>query len=216
MHNLANSSEFSDVLERMRKSHEEWVVETGDLGLIPEAEIDSRRKRAGSAWNILQADGSAELMGKVRDTASLSLQGIEALPQLKEAVGNEDSVVRYWAAIGIGNLGRAAVSAMPLMEGLLADQSEDVRIAAARALCHMGKPKRALTVLVAILDEGSQWARVHASNVLDEINDQAGPVIADMKRHLKPRANLVQGGKYTVRVLNRTLNEQLGTTYEVP
>ncbi len=216
MNNLANDSEFSEVLGRMRQAHDQWVVETRDLGLIPEAEINARQEKAGSAWGILQTEGSADLMGQIRDTASLSLQGIEMLTQLEEAVSNEDSAVRYWAAIGIGNLGEAGASAAALMESLLADPSENVRIAAARALCRMDRPKRALPVLVAILDEGSQWARVQASNVLDEMDDQALPVVDDMKRNLEPRDDLVQRGKYTVRALNRALNELEGTATQVP
>jgi hypothetical protein len=80
----------------------------------------------------------------------------------------------------------------------------------------MGRPKKALTTLVAILDEGSQWARVQASNVLDEMDDLALPVVDDMKRNLEPREDLVQGGKYTVRALNRALNELQGTANQVP
>ncbi len=216
MNNLANDPEFSEVLERMRQAHNQWVVETGDLGLIPEAEINARQEKAGSAWGILRAEFSADLIGQIRDTASLSLQGSEMLPQLREAVSHEDSAVRYWAAIGVGNLGEAGASEAVLMESLLTDQAENVRIAAARALCRMGKPKRALAVLVAILDEGSQWARVQASNVLDEIDQQAVPVVEDMKRNLEPREDLVQRGKYTVRVLNRALNELEGTANQVP
>jgi uncharacterized sulfatase len=216
MNNLANDSEFSEVLERMRQAHDQWVVETGDLGLIPEAEINARQEEAGSAWGILQTAGSVELMGQIRDTASLSLQGIEMLPQLQEAVAHEDSVVRYWAAIGIGNLGEAGTFAASQMEDLLTDQAENVRIAAARALCRMGEPQKALPVLVAILDDGSQWARVQASNVLDEMDEQALPVVDDMKRNLEPREDLVQRGKYTVRTLNRAVNELQGTANQVP
>jgi len=216
MNNLVSDPEFSEVLERMRQAHDRWVVETGDLGLIPEAEINARQETAGSAWGILQTEGSAELMGQIRDTASLSLQGSEMLLQLKDAVSHEDSAVRYWAAIGVGNLGEEGESAASLMEGLLTDQAENVRIAAARALCRMGKPGKALPVLVAILDEGSQWARVQASNVLDEMDDQALPVLDDMKRNLEPREDLVQRGKYTVRALNQAVNQLQGTANQVP
>jgi uncharacterized sulfatase len=216
MNNLASNSEFREVLERMRGAHNQWVVETGDLGLIPEAEINARQKKVGGPWGILQAEESAELMGQIRDTASQSLEGSEILPQLREAVSHEDSVVRYWAAIGVGNLGEEGAEAAPLMENLLTDQAENVRIAAARALCRMGRPKQALPILVAVLDQGSQWARVQASNVLDEMDDQALPVVDAMKRHLEPREDLLQRGKYTVRVLNRALNELQGTANQVP
>jgi uncharacterized sulfatase len=79
----------------------------------------------------------------------------------------------------------------------------------------MDKPAEALPVLVKILDDGSQWARVHAANVLDEIDQQAVPVIDAMKRNLSYRPKLVSEGKYTVRVLNRALNELEGTENRV-
>jgi uncharacterized sulfatase len=216
MNNLVGDSDFTEVLERMRQVHSQWVVETADLGLIPEAEINARQEKVGNAWGILRFEGAAGLMQQIRDTASLSLQGREMLEQLEKAVSHEDSVVRYWAATGIGNLGEAGSSAAPLMERLLSDQAENVRIASARALCRMGRSEKALPVLVAILDEGSQWARLQAANVLDEMDSQALPVLDDMKRHLEAREDLLQRGKYTVRVLNRALNELLGTTNEVP
>jgi uncharacterized sulfatase len=215
VNNLAGLPEFRGALERLRQAHEEWVVETGDLGLIPEAEINFRQERIGSAWGILQVEGSPQLMRQIRDGASLSLQAGQALSQLERAAGHQDAAVRYWAATGIGNLGREAPSSTSLMEELLNDESESVRIAAARALCHMDRSEDALPTLVEILDNGSQWARLHAAIVLDEIENQALPAVEEMKRHLTPRQHLVQRGKYTVRALNRALNELLGTNNQV-
>jgi arylsulfatase A-like enzyme len=40
--NLVGSPQHRDVLERMRAAHERWVVETGDLGAIPEDELAER------------------------------------------------------------------------------------------------------------------------------------------------------------------------------
>ena len=80
----------------------------------------------------------------------------------------------------------------------------------------MNEPEQALPVLVAVLDDGSQWARVHAANVLDEIDEQARPALDGMKRNNAYRKGFVADGKYTVRVLNRALNELLGTNNSVP
>lgn len=52
--------------------------------------------------------------------------------------------------------------------------------------------------------------------MLDEIDDQARPVLAAMKRNKAYRKGLVANGKYTVRVLNRALNELEGTANTVP
>jgi len=49
IHNLASDPEYRDVLERFRRVLRDWMRETGDLGLIPEAEFDAI-KRPGGKW----------------------------------------------------------------------------------------------------------------------------------------------------------------------
>ena len=75
----------------------------------------------------------------------------------------------------------------------------------------MGRPEAALAALVDVLAHGAQWERLHAIIVLDEIDEMARPVIPHIKDALRYRSDLVQRGKYTVRVANRALNELLGT-----
>ena len=47
--NLAGDPKYKNVLERMRKVHQEWVKKTSDVGLIPEPEFDEM-KRPGGKW----------------------------------------------------------------------------------------------------------------------------------------------------------------------
>ena len=220
MRNLADDPKFAAELKRMRQAHLDWVLETRDLGLVPEAEINARQAKLGSAWAILSNPDAGDLVSKLRDAASLSLEGPEAAAKMIEILTDDDATVRYWACVGLGNNAKeipasqkekAAVGLRACLKG----ESENVRVAAARALCHMDLAKEALPVLVEVLDNGSQWARVHAANVLDEINAQARPVIAAMKRNKAYRKGLVAEGKYTVRVLNRALNELEGTNNTV-
>ena len=211
INNLAEHPDYEGHLKRLRQAHLDWVLETRDLGLMPEAEINARQAKAGSAYAILRGEGTDELMANIREAASISLRGEGWLPEMDSLLSDKEPVVRYWAAIGVGNLGRKAVATEPALKRILSDSSENVRVAAARALCHMGKPEAALPVLVDVLDNGSQWARVHAANVRDEIDEQARPIVEAMKRNKAYRKGLVADGKYTVRVLNRALNELLGT-----
>ncbi len=212
LNNLADSAEHRDVLERMRQAHLDWVLETRDVGMIPEPEIIRRERRLGSRYAILRQPGAEGLVRRIRDTASLTLEGPEVLPKLVAALTDKDAAVRYWAVIGIGNLAPKDAGIAARMTAMLKDDSPSVRIAAARALARMGKPDPALPVLVAALREGSQWVRVNAAIVLDEMDEQARPVLGAMKDALVPRKELFANGKYTVRVINRALNELLGTT----
>jgi uncharacterized sulfatase len=217
MNNLANDPAYEDVLTRLRNEHLKWVLETRDLGLVPEAEIRTLAADAGSEWALLNgSDDATQFMEQLRLTSSVSLAGSDGLEVMRISLGNHIAAIRYWCAIGIGNLGKEAVSAESDLKAVLDDESENVRVAAARALCRMGKPEDALPVLVEVLDNGSQWARVHAANVLDEIDEQARPVIDAMERNKAYRKGFVADGKYTVRVLNRALNELQGTNKQVP
>jgi uncharacterized sulfatase len=213
--NLANSPAHQDVLERMRQAHLDWVLRTRDLGLIPEPEIVRREKALGSRYAILRRPGADALVRRVRDTASLTLEGPKALAQLIEALADEDAAVRYWGAIGIGNIAPKDASAADRMVEALKDKSASVRIAAARALARMGQPQRALPVLSRELREGPQWVRLNAAVVLDEMDEQARPALDAMKQALKPKKEFFANGKYTVRVINRALNELLGTNRTV-
>lgn len=209
--NLADSLEHRDVLKRMRQAHLDWVMETRDVGLIPEPEIIRREKRFGNRYAILRQPGAEDLVRRIRDTASLTLEGPGALPKLIEALDDKDAAVRYWATIGIGNIAPKDAGVAERMTAKLKDDSPSVRIAAARALARMGKPAQALPVLVSELRTGGQWVRLNAAIVLDEMDDQARPVLDAMKEALVPRKQLFSGGKYTVRVINRAINELLGT-----
>jgi len=96
------------------------------------------------------------------------------------------------------------------------DPASVCRTAAARALCRLGRPRVALPILAKELKQGSQWERLHAAIVLDEIDEQARPVVPEMRAALTPRTDLYANGKYVIRVLNRALNQLEGTQRLVP
>jgi len=216
VNNLALDPTQEEVLIRMRRAHMDWVLNTKDLGLIPEPEIAAREAKLGDRYSILRQPGTESLMSRVRDAADASLAGIAAVPELVRAIRDEDAAVRYWGAIGIGNLaGEARVRAEDV-KGLLTDNSAVVRVAAARALCRIGQSEEAIPVLVEILKNGAQWECLQAVIALDEVDEQARPALAAMKDALEYRDEFEQRGKYTVRVANHALNELLGTNNVVP
>ena len=214
--NLANEAQFAGVLKRMRKTHMQWVQDTKDLGLIPEPIIAERRQNVGSEYAILRQEDGDAYNAKLVTIAAAAAAGSETLPQLVGALSDRDSAVRYWGATGLGNIGKPArEKGETAVTTLLQDKSSAVRTAAARALCRMGLPDEALPVLITELREGAQWERLYAANVLDEIDEQARPVIAEMKIGLQLQQGFNSNGKYRVRVINRALNEMQGTSNKV-
>ena len=215
--NLAADPACADVLARMRKAHLQWVQETKDVGLIPEPIISEREKRLGTPYAILrQADGDA-YNARLGEIAAAASEGIDALPKLLRALDDRDDAIRYWGTTGIGNIGLPAKeTALETVRERLDDESSAVRTAAARALCRLGKPADALPVLIREFTEGTQWERLHAANALDEIDEQARPVIEQMAEGLEYQKGFNSDGKYRVRVTNRALNELNGTDNQVP
>lgn len=216
LHNLAGDPKFQDILKDMRAAHLKWVKDTRDLGLIPEPILIEKQAKLGNQYQILRRPGAEAAADRIADIANLASQGDADVKTLGKGLKDDEASVRYWAAIGLGN---RAPDSRPLIKELrkmLKDSSSVNRTAAARALCRLGAPEKALPVLVNEIEKGAQWERLQASIVLDEIEDQARPVIADMKRFLAPRKDLYANGKYVIRVLNRALNQLEGTTNKVP
>jgi uncharacterized sulfatase len=210
--NLAADSAYADVLKRMRDAQSAWIRETGDLGLIPEAIIAERAKTLGSEYAILRQADAEQYNAQLGDIAVAASSGLSALDQLIHAAGDQDSAIRYWAATGIGNIGGPAKElGAAAMNKLLSDPSSAVRTAAARALCRMGMPEKALPVLIHEMSTGAQWERLQSAIVLDEIDDQARPVIEQMQQGLQYQDGFNSNGKYRVRVMNRALNELNGS-----
>ena len=208
IHNLVGKRNHINKLNELRAAHSDWVKRTGDLGLLPEAEIEIREKAAGARYNILK--GKNKLNAQLGNAAAMASSGVYALPSMLQAMQHPDAAVRYWGATGVGNLGPQAANAKLPMVAALKDKSPSVRIAAARALAKLGESKLALAVLEAELQSEHQWGRLAAAIVLDEMDDQARPSIPALKKALVNQPN-----KYIVRVANRALNELLGTNHVV-
>ena len=208
VNNLAETPEHGARLARMRRALADWQREIGDIGLIPEAEIEIREKAAGSRYEILNAGGSRESLASLVGIASKASEGIASLPDLITALKHDDAAVRYWGATGLGNIGAGARDkAMAQVTAAMADSSPNVRIAAARGVATMGDPPLALPILVKELKSAHPWGRLAAAIVLDEMDEAARPALDA----LQAAANEPQLNKYIVRVANRAVNDLLGT-----
>ncbi len=216
LHNLAADPAHAQVLARLRTAHLQWVQDTKDVGLIPEPIITQREKQLGSAYAILRQEGGDAYNRQLAAIATAASAGPTALPQLLTATSDPDDAIRYWAATGVGNIGPEARerAEQPMLDAL-EDASSAVRTAAARALCRLGRPEKALPVLIRELTKGTQWERLQAANALDEIDLQARPVAGQMTAGLEYQQGFNSNGKYRVRVINRALNELNGTNNEV-
>lgn len=190
--NLAGSVEHRSVLERLRKVHLTWMEESRDLALVPEPELEKAGRELGSRYAILRKPENKNLPRRLRRMVELGEQGKPALARMAAALGDAEPGVRYWAATGIGNLGKGAAAAEEALWKALQDSSSMVRVAAARALWKAGKAEAALPVLTAELKSGEQWVRLHAAIVLDEMGSVARSAIGPLQDALKDENDYVR------------------------
>ena len=216
INNLASNSQHVSTIKKLREVMFNWQSSIGDVGLIPEAEIEIQEKKSGSRFEIMNgSESDTDQIEKLVSVATKASEGLSALPDLMNASNSKDPVIRYWAMTGIGNIGEKAGSkAEKIAIEAMKDNSPSVRIAAARAVAKFGQLnlKSALEVLKDELKSDHQWGRLATTIVIDEMDEDARPLINDLKKVLKTR----QPNKYIIRVANRALNDLLGTNNQVP
>jgi len=199
LHNLADSAEHRDVLERMRSAHLAWAEQTIDTGLLPEPILIERAADVG-IYAAVRDSNQQMPFDEYRQAASLSSQGASSVGELAEALQHSDPVVRYWGAVGLGALGEDGVGTLPSLITMLDDASPSVRIAAAAAACALGETTNALRTLGDALQHEDESVRVLAANLIDTLDENARPLLPQC------RAALDDPNKYVVRVLEHTVD----------
>ncbi|MBN1507645.1 MAG: sulfatase-like hydrolase/transferase, partial [Sedimentisphaerales bacterium] len=192
VHNLAGLPEHRQTLEGMRRQLRDWMIQTRDTGLLPEAEMHIRA--AGSTPYDVVQDAARFPVSRILAAAELVGAGPTALPALMEHLQDADSAVRYWAAEGLLALGPQAVQAKGALTAALEDSCPDVRFAAAGALCQLGSCDEALLVLARGLQDSREPVALHAARVLQSLGNRAVPVRNQMESARERCKNA--GGNY--------------------
>ena len=202
LHNLAESSQHQRTLKKLRKVLVDWIVQTRDLGQIPEPILAEYLEEYDSMWAILNSEANQLLAQRISSTWTLGERGVESVPQLIKTLNDKDSPVRYVAAMGLGNLGEQARPATEALVAALNDEAGYVRVEAARALCLMD---RSTDKAVAILERelannDNEVVRHYAALALEDIGEKARPAIETLEKARR------ENYEYVKRVSSRILN----------
>lgn len=205
LHNLAADAKHRAQLNRMRKLHRDWLLETRDLGFLTEVE-QSRRSRGRTPHDLAQ-DRQAYPLDHILAAAEL-VGDPRALERQIKLLSDEDSAVRYWAAVGLRAQGQAARPAVDALRGALKDASPSVRIEAAGALVALADEPAALEALVSELNSRDWNASVHAARTLQLLGAKARLAGRRMERRLeevKPLAARNDGALFVQFALDAAL-----------
>ena len=180
--NLAESSEHRPILEKMRKLHRQWVFETRDLGFLPETDRWQRSK--GTTPYQMAKESKKYPLERVLEAAEL-VGRRDALEKQIRLLGDRDSAVRYWAAVGLRASGKEAASAREALVKALSDSAAAVRIEAAAGLVLLDESKEALAALTESLRSEQLDEAVHAARTLQMLGEKARPAFPAMKAALE-------------------------------
>jgi len=183
VNNLANNPEYKDVLVRMRQANKDWMMRIYDTGFVPEAD---RIDRAGDTpFYDYMRSGKIELKPIIDAAETATLGNPENMDQMKSYLQNDESAIRYWGATGLLILGDKAAPAKDALKASLNDKSANVVVVAAEALYNLGDKEAAKKALLGVLQNPNSFARCHALNAIDCIEEKSPEIVTGVVDMIK-------------------------------
>lgn len=182
--NLAGSPAHRTILDRMRDRLRKWILETRDLGFLPEPEM--RRRFGGDPPEEAARRPGVYPLERILETAERAGRPGEE-EELAGRLRDPDPAVRYWAAVGLHAAGPAAVRARgEELRAALGDGSACVRIEAAWILAEHLEADRpaAIEVLVRELRAPDEDVALRAARALQLLGEKARPARPAMEEVL--------------------------------
>ncbi|XOV91074.1 MAG: sulfatase-like hydrolase/transferase [Bacteroidota bacterium] len=168
VNNLADDPAYAEVLEKMRRANQDWVLKIEDTGFIPEPSWAARRGDQ-PFYDLMRQDGKFDLNRLVEVAETATRRDLEDVNILIDYLKSDDPAVRYWGATGLLIQGDKAATAKDALTEALNDDSNPVAIVAAETLYRMGEKELAENTLAEKV-AGSEFVSTFAMNAID-IND---------------------------------------------
>lgn len=204
--NLAGQPEHIERVKTMRDAVQQWMIDTLDLGLLPEAEMHRLAGRIPPRQYALEHQ---QLFGQLATLAFDALDPRSAVTQaeLAELATDPQSGIRFWAVRGLATRPFNA-TAEKALQAARTDASPSVAIAACDGLLRSTNPSvrqsavERLTELANVENAG-HFAAIAAMNVLDMTADLDSTQLSRLKklpRQLKQPPPRV--GKYVGKLID--------------
>lgn len=154
-----------DRIAEMRSKLRAEMVAVRDTGFIPEG-MFVKLASDQTIYDYVQSD--AYPIERIIDLADRATsRDAAALPELMKALSDPHPVIRFWATQGCLILQEKAAPAKVLLQGLLKDEWNDVRVSAAEALGFLGEQEAAVEVVAEVIKNGEFYESLAAQNTLD-------------------------------------------------
>jgi len=198
--NLADDPQYAETARRLRSALYDWMIDSRDVGLIPEPILEQLGRRYDNKYAVLQQPENRDLAGKLIEVIEAGESGRSET--LYRALESPRASIRYWAATWLGNHGdKAAVSKL---REAAKDDSAAVRIAAALALAKLGHAEKYAPVLADHLDEENLISGMYAARALEALGSEASRVLPAIE---KARKNQYEFTRRLARRLSAKLSD---------
>lgn len=196
--NLAVESVHHETLLHLRNKLKSWMVETGDMGLIPEPVLEDLGKKYGSKYAILQAPENKNFVQELIDIVEAGERG--DLSQIKEGMKSKRPSIRYWAVKAAGN--KKLSELKETVTELLSDEDAAVRVSAAESLAQFGELKKSAELLAGEISNKNLLVGLYAIRAVEAVGE---PIKAFTEEEIKKA--LKSPYEFTKRVAKRLLAE---------
>jgi arylsulfatase A-like enzyme len=164
--NLAQAPKSQDRLAAMRNTLYERMVQTRDMGLIPEPILEDVGRKAGNKYLAFLRNDHSEQTRRLIDV--IIAGEANEVAKLLAFAKSPDPSTRYWAAVWLG-VNKSAKGKATLRK-LTADPVPGVRVAAAQALCKFGELGQ-LKLLVEHIKDPNLLVGMFALRAIEELGD---------------------------------------------
>ena len=183
--NLVKSKKHQNILFRLRSEHVRHITDTVDLGFLPESEAWTMFKKR-SGWELGQSKHIS--LTEIRNAAAQV--GIASEPKLLRSLESENSVVRYWGAIGLTAQTKLSKKAKRILKTKLKDPSYAARIEIANALAVHNELNDAMPTLTDAVNHKNLIVVTHAARTIELLGRKAAIAIPSMKKALERSINI--------------------------
>ena len=190
VNNLANDPLYREKLEELRAENLKWTHEHYDAGFIPEADLVNRVGE-NPIYDYVRSN-EVDLKSIIDAAEIASFGKIEDMKTLQLFLNSKESAIRYWGATGLLVLGEEALPAKADLLKALNDSSANVVVVAAEAVYKLNEKEDARKALLNVLVNSNMFARCHALNTIDCINDSSSKIIMGVVNLIKRQPTKLQ------------------------
>jgi uncharacterized sulfatase len=166
LNNLAYSLEHEATVIEMRERLHRHLIETRDLGLVPELELwRHARSMPPMQWKSTKQFNPETVL------AAAELVGADDYEAIAKNLGDQDPAIRYWGAVACSAAESLPERLLEQLRQLFDDPSKAVSIEAANAVARHAGDGVAMEALTRWFDHDDRTVVLHAARAIELLAD---------------------------------------------